>query len=154
MYSVCTLRLHSGCQYGLPSREWETMELVMILLPYSSASILNWDGGSWLRFTESHGSDLALEGMLVSHSLWYSKLMSGFRKRISLHTRFSRYSVYHLPPNQHQRSLQAEPFVGFQNIQWYTISFLSQHLKVLAIFFPPCFGPCFSQMDTGEKRNM
>lgn len=48
-------------------------------------------GGGWgtLQFIESHGSDLVLEGILVSHSL--SDMQSSCRvlKRKSLHTLFA-----------------------------------------------------------------
>lgn len=53
--------------------ELETIELVMILHYASSALIsaeflAEKEGGS-LQFIESHGFDLVLEGILVSHSL-------------------------------------------------------------------------------------
>lgn len=98
--------------------------------------IPGWEEGGSLQFIESHGFDLALEGILVSHSLWYAKLTSGFWKRKSLHILFSTWCIF-IPKSAHS-CLQANSFVSFQNVQWYTVSSKStsscQHLKHSVVF--------------------
>lgn len=98
--------------------------------------IPGWEGGGSSQFIESHDSDLVLEGILVSHSLWYAKLTSGFWKE-NLYTHCLLLDVSS-SPNQHQRCLQANSFVSFRNVQWYTVSINStsscQLLQTLAWF--------------------
>ena len=123
-----------------------------------------WEGGGSSRFIESHGFDLVLEGILVSHSLWYAKLTSGFWKE-NLYTHCLLLDVSS-SPNQHQCCLQANSFVSFGNVQWYTVSINSassrQPLKSLScfvfflvfLFFLLFLAEVSFQMDTGKIRDM
>lgn len=134
-----------------------------MILPYaSSASIFSWIPG-WEAGRSLQFIDFVLEGILVSHCLWYAKLMSGiWKENLYSHSLLLDVSS---SSNQHQCCLQANSFVSFQNVQWDTVSILTRHhvasiLKpsLLSLLFLPflhcCVGPCFFQMDTGKIRGM
>lgn len=134
--------------------------LLSALIP--AESLAENEGGS-LQFIESHGSDLVLEGILVSHSFWYAKLASGFWKE-NLKTHCLLLDVSS-SPNEHQCCLQANSFVSFQNVHWHTVRINStssrcRHCKAglfclfffLVSFFPLWFSTGFFQMDKRENK--
>lgn len=158
--SVYTLKLRKGCRYT-----FKRMGENRVRHEFSSSALipdefLAENEGSSLQFIESHGSDLVLEGILVSHSLWYAKLASGFWKE-NLKTHCLLLDVSS-SPNEHQCCLQANSFVSFQNVHWYTVRINStsscQHCKaglfffVCVCFFSPHFGTGFFQMDKGKNK--
>lgn len=129
----------------------------MRLLPWFQLnSWLRREGGS-SQFIESHGSDLVLEGILVSHSLWYAKLTSGFWKE-NLYTHCLLLDVSS-SPNQHQCCLQANSFVSFRKMYNDTLSALTRHhlasslnpsLGFFSFFFS--FWPRFLSDGHGENK--
>ena len=110
-----------------------------MILPHASSALISaeflveergegggcWRGGS-LQFIESHGSDLVLEGILVSHSP--SDMQSSCRvlKRKSLHTLFATWCIL-IPQISASVAYRQTLLLALETVQRYTVSINSRH---------------------------